>query len=215
MSTSKSTIGSLALILAWAVWLPVSTQANSFVRVPQLDGKDTGLKMRVIKYTGGTNGKMVVDINNPSKSKKRFQSKGVYFVPETDPEKAPQRVGAAGPFEVTGEKEPKESLEIQPGDTKRITLQVFCIDSHRSSPGANAKFRVAEKRMPKALRDKIGSRTDKVMKRYGSKSLSTASAKSSAQQEVWRSRDEAWLKLEGERKQEKRSPAASSRRAIY
>lgn len=183
---------------------PATAAADSFVPVPRLDAHaDQGLQIRFVRYTGGTNGEMVVEVKNTAKAARTFSAEGLYFVPDGDPESAPQRLGAAGPFElVDGDKRTtQERVVVAPGKTERLHLAVFCIDSHRSSPGASQRFSISKKRMPKALRHKISSGTKDVLRTYGNSKA--APAKSAIQSHVWKSRDEAWIQLEGERKNEK------------
>jgi len=196
---------------------PTTAAADPFVPLPRLDAKsDTrGLEIRFVRYTGGTNGEMIVEVKNTAKAARTFRAEGLYFVPKGDPETAPQRLGAAGPFElVAGEKRiTQDQVVIAPGKTERLNLAVFCIDSHRSSPGANQQFAISKKRMPKALRQKISAGTAEVVRTYGSSKA--APAKSAIQSHVWKSRDEAWIRLEGERRQEKPSSSTKAFRGPH
>ena len=136
------------LALAIAVLIPASASADSFVPVPDLGAKaDTaGLEIRFVRYTGGTNGEMIVDVKNTAKRTKSFTAEGIYFVPKGDPEAAPQRLGAAGPFELvrSGQRKSQEKIALAPGTTERLHLAVFCIDSHRSSPQATDQFAISK-----------------------------------------------------------------------
>jgi nucleoside 2-deoxyribosyltransferase len=172
-------------------------------KVPGAKGK--ALEMRTITYNGSTNGRMVIEVTNTGKTKQSFDAAGLYFVPGGDPEKAPQRLGAAGPFEVVtkkGTSEAIEQLDVAPGDTVKLELHVFCIDSHRSSPDSTTPFEVAAKRMPKKLRTEINAETKKILKKHKNK---VAPAASEIQSHVWKSRDAKWIELEGERANEKSS----------
>ena len=118
---------------------------HRFKPLPTLDKKPTTLQMRVVEYQGGTNGKMVIDIMNEGSAEEEFVAKGIYFVPKGNPETAPQRLGAAGPFQakVSGQWQQRDAMAIPPRQTVRMELDVFCIDSHRASPTSKTKFTMA------------------------------------------------------------------------
>ena len=206
VSGSKEIAMKLVRIPLFAVALSILSAgpalADRYVEVPELDKKATSLKIRIVKYTGGTNGEMIVEVKNTGQRIETFQADSMYFVPKGDPEKAPQRLGAAGPFRAKKGKTwiKAEKMAIAPGKTQRLHLQVFCIDSHRSSPRANQGFTVAAKRLPAKLRREINSETGKILRKNRG---DMKKSKSEIQSKVWESRDKDWIKLEGERKQEK------------
>ena len=72
-------------------------------------------------------------------------------------------------------------------------LQVFCVDSHRSSPTASNTFKIARKRLPKKLRSKISSGTKMHLRKNKG---DMKRAKSAIQSHVWESRDSDWIPLE-------------------
>jgi hypothetical protein len=206
--------------IAWRVLLATSllaalarpAMADKFVPLPDLGGKGEDLKIRVVRYDGSTNGKMVVDVRNTGKTRTRFVAEGIYFVPAGDPEKAPQRLGAAGPFTIVaqGQKAAPSSLQelvLQPGETRQLQLDVFCIDSHRSSPSSSTSFAVAGKRMPKELRQTIASDAAKIIHRNKG---DVEKSKGEIQSTTWQARDSKWIKLQGERQQEKAAPSPSN-----
>lgn len=180
-------------------------RADKFVPLADLGGKGEDLQIRVVRYDGSTNGKMVVDVRNAGKTRTQFVAEGIYFIPKGDPEKAPQRLGAAGPFTVVGHKDASslQALALQPGETRQLQLDVFCIDSHRSSPSSSTSFSVAAKRMPKELRQTIASDAQKIIRRNKG---DVEKSKGEIQSTTWKARDSKWIKLEGERKQEKAAP---------
>ncbi len=179
--------------------------AGEYVDLPAEKGTSVKMKVRFVRYTGGTNGHIVVDIANKTQKAQAFDAKGLYFVPDGDPERAPQRLGAAGPFQVQkGNKwQDQEELKVKPGETRRLKLQVFCLDSHRSSPGSSQGFSVARDRLPKKLRKKISKGAKDILTKNGYK---MPASKSEIQSHVWQSRNKKWIKLQGERKQEKSPP---------
>lgn len=199
---------SLVTLLLLAI-APGTAGADSFVAVPKLDGAKTseGLQIKFVRYTGGTNGEMIVDVKNTSKRIRTFAAEGIFFVPKGDPEKSPQRLGAAGPFDLVQGKRRQEQneLSLQPGQVERLHLAVFCIDSHRSSPSASHEFKIAKKRVPKQLRAKIKAGTKRIIHQNKGNSKARAT-KSAIQSHVWKSRDKDWIPLEGERAQEKAPP---------
>jgi len=172
---------------------------------------DTKLEVRAVQYDGSTNGRLHVQVRNSSKTAQKFSAKGLYFVPEGNPDTAPQRLGAVGPMQLASDgpsngqagKEMSE-LDIAPGATVDLVLDVFCIDSHRSSPSPQNSFNVGVKRMPKELAQTIENRADAAVDavRSTGNAAPRPAAKSSIQGEVWRSRDSKWIELDGEGKQE-------------
>jgi len=167
---------------------------------------DAKLEMRAVQYDGAVNGRLHVQVRNPAATAQKFSAKGLYFVPEGNPDTAPQRLGAVGPMQIANDAGGKEvsELEVAPGATVEVVIDVFCIDSHRPSPSPQNKFSVGVKRMPRELAQTIESRADAAVsaaKAQGNAAPRPA-AKSSIQGEVWRSRDAKWVELDGEGKQE-------------
>ena len=193
----------LALILALCLALiPAVSSAGDFVDLPAEKGGKSSMKVKFVRYTGGTNGHIVVDIKNAGKAEARFQAQGLYFVPNGSPEQAPQRLGAAGPFQSQeqGKWKEQEKLSLKAGETRRLKLQVFCLDSHRSSPGSEQGFSVARDLLPKDLRKTISQGAQEIFVKNGKK---MPSAKGAIQSHIWSTRNKKWIKLQGERKQEK------------
>lgn len=160
------------------------------------------LEIRAVEYDGNTNGVLKVQLKNTAKDKMTFSASGLYFVPEGDADKAPQRLGAVGPIQL-GAKEVTQ-VEVAAGETVEVALDVFCIDSHRSSPSPKNVFNVGASRMPKELAATIEKSADRVVRAEAAKGTPAPrkAAKSSIQSEVWKSRDSKWLELDGEGKQE-------------
>ncbi len=174
--------------------------------MPKLDGSSGDLKIRWVGYKGGTNGAMIVEVKNAGAKTAKFVADGLYFVPQGDPEKAPQRLGAAGPLQIVdgnNTRQHVESLTLKPGETRKVSLDVFCIDSHRSSPNSSTQFKVANKRMPKKLRSELKTSNQAIYRKH--KGAAAPAAKSEVQSNMWKVRDKDWVKLEGERKQEKQA----------
>lgn len=193
------------LTLTLFLWLAGSAQAEPLKRVPAIDGKAQALRMRVVAYDGSTNGRMVVEVVNSGQQTETFIADGIYFVPTGNPEVAPQRLGAAGPIVIIEdgiEKSYLDGIQIPPGSKQTVRLEVFCIDSHRSSPSSATKFGVAAKRLPKQLRQKLTHGAKQIIRENKG---DVTKAKSAIQSHMWKTRDADWIKLEGERKQEKAS----------
>ena len=55
--------------------------ADRYVQLPELDNKSTDLEIRFVRYTGGTNGEMIVDVRNRGKASQTFIAESLYFVP--------------------------------------------------------------------------------------------------------------------------------------
>jgi hypothetical protein len=211
--TASKRVLMIALALALVAGMAIdAAAAGPYQRLPALNKSSKSLRIRFVRYTGGTNGRMIVDLRNTSRKSAAFTPDGLYFVPKVDPERAPQRLGAAGPFELDKQSQAQRKLTIAPGKTVRLRLQVFCLDSHRASPAASHRFRVAKKRLPKSLRKKIVRRARKAYDM--NKSRGYRAQKSAMQSEIWRTRNAKWKKLEGERKNEKSSNKGVPRRRM-
>jgi hypothetical protein len=195
----------IVLTLFLALSASASAGADNFVTMPEAKASTENLKIRFIEYDGSTNGAMVVEVKNTGRTSAKFDSDGLFFVPKGDPEKAPQRLGAAGPFtEIAGKKQivrQDGELAIAAGETKRLRLEVFCIDSHRSSPSTSTKFTIANKKLPKSLRKELKTSNQQI---YRSNKGDLKKSKSAVQSNMWKTRDKKWIKLEGERAQEKK-----------
>ncbi len=166
----------------------------------------TPLQIRAIEYDGAVNGRLTVQVKNTQKSALKFSAQGLYFIPEGDPDTAPQRLGAVGPMQLATDKEAVERTEVEvpAGGMVELHLDVFCIDSHRSSPSTENTFAVGNTRMPKELSTTIEQRATSAVKEAADEgdAAPRAAAKAKVQSEVWRSRDAKWIKLDGEGKQE-------------
>ena len=195
----------ISFILALATLFGGATAiaAPAFTPLPTLHKKTTQLVLRVVEYKGGTNGKMIVDVKNNGTKVEEFEAKGLYFVPKGDPEVAPQRLGAAGPFQAkrNGKWEPRDKLRLEPKQVTRLELDVFCIDSHRSSPSSNTKFDFASERLPSELSKEIETGTKALLE--AKKVRNARDASSEVQSYIWQTRNKKWLKLHGERADEK------------
>jgi hypothetical protein len=187
---------------------PAVAATGGFDKLPGEQGKTSPLLMRIVQYAGSTNGAITVEVKNPTSQPQEFSAKGVYFVPTGSANEAPQRLGAVGPFQLqsaNGASQRMDHTTIAAGATARMTLDVYCIDSHRASPSSSTSFRVAKDRVPAALVREIDEDANKSAAGYGG--VSAPAAKGAVQSEVWKNRDKKWIKLDGEGKQE----AAKSR----
>lgn len=174
---------------------------TAFRAVP--DGKQ--LQIRAIIYNGSTNGTLTVQVKNPTKTAQKFSAAGLYFVPDGNPETAPQRLGAVGPMQLaTDATKELSELPIAAGETIEVQLDVFCIDSHRSSPSPQNKFSVGTKRLPKDLTSKIEKKANDAVdaSRRDGHAAPRPAAKQRIQSDVWESRDSKWVELDGEGSQE-------------
>ncbi len=179
----------------------VSASAAQFDPLPAEPGASrSGLLVRVVRYEGSTNGAITVELKNPTGGDAEFSARGLFFVPQVDPDKAPQRLGAVGPFLLEGRGDRREALRLGAGKSATLTLDVYCIDSHRSSPSSDTPFRVGKERMPPKLSQAIDANTKRAAAPLGG--VAAPAAKSSNQGEVWKTRDEKWIKLDGEGRQE-------------
>lgn len=174
-----------------------ANRCEAFAPIPRRGGASSRLRMRILKYS---NGKMEIQVCNPTSAVVVFSPKGLYFVPAGDPRRAPQRMGAAGPFEryMSGRwTAASGTTEIAPYDRARLRLQVFCLDRSRRWPSDGYSFRVAAKRLPKDLANPIDSGVRRIMK--GRRSFRKAGKeKGAVQRHIWKTRAENPYQLEGE-----------------
>jgi hypothetical protein len=185
------------------VILRPASAATSFDKLPGDQGKTSPLLMRIVQYEGSTNGAITVEVKNPTSKPQEFSAKGIYFVPTGNANEAPQRLGAVGPFQLQSSNGSSQRLDhttIAAGAIERISLDVYCIDSHRASPSSSTSFRVAKDRVPAPLMKAIDADAAKSAEGYGG--VSSSSAKGAVQSEVWKNRDKKWIELDGEGKQE-------------
>jgi hypothetical protein len=165
----------------------------------------SSLQIRAVEYDGSVNGTLKVQVKNTQKTAQKFTAAGLYFVPQGDPDTAPQRLGAVGPMQLaTDSKKEQASIEVPAGATVDVALDVFCIDSHRGSPTPKNVFDVGASRMPKELSQQIEKGADEAVavERKAGKAAPRPAAKGAIQSEVWKSRDSNWVELDGEGKQE-------------
>jgi len=162
------------------------------------------LQIRAVEYDGSTNGTLKVQLRNEDKIAHTFSAAGLYFVPDGDPDTAPQRLGAVGPLQLADSSQERTKLEVPPGSTVEVALDVFCIDSHRPSPSPRNKFTIGTSRLPRELTRTIEKRADSAVSEARREGASTPrpAAKGKIQSEVWKSRDAKWVELDGEGKQE-------------
>lgn len=190
---------SLGVAAVLLVSLSASAKAAFQPLPPEKGGGDpSGLEALVVGYDGSTNGQMMVDVRNPTGAPIEFAAAGLYFVPVGNPDQSPQRLGAVGPYQVN--KKTQERLAIPAGTTVRAHLDVYCIDSHRPSPSSSTPFRISRDRLPARITQSIDVEARKATASMGG--LAAPAAKGTIQGTVWKTRDEKWIKLDGEGKQE-------------
>lgn len=197
----RTLIVAVSLILGVVLAAAPALADRRFHPVPG-KGKTAPVALRVVAYDGATNGVLTVELKNRTGATQRFSADGLYFVPDGDPDTAPQRLGAVGPIEIArGDKLARETaVTLAPGETIEVRLDVFCIDSHRSSPSSANTFTIGKTRMPKALSKRIESTTRIAADEAGG--YAAPAAKAAIQSEVWKQRDKAWIELDGEGVQE-------------
>jgi hypothetical protein len=176
-----------------------TAMADKGTAIPGVKGETSGLRMNVVRYEGGSNGQLTVEVLNPTASAGDFSAQGLYFIPDENANNAPQRLGAVGPFSVHGGPT-SEHVSVPPSGKVTLKLDVFCIDSHRRAPATGDVFHLAGARMPVNLSNDIAANARKAATANGG--YAAPAAKSAVQSEVWKARDKKWLKLEGEGRQE-------------
>ena len=191
-------------VLASALFAAPARADHAFAPAPPAEarGAPSGVSLRIVKYDGGTNGVLLVEVKNTRAEATQFSARGLYFVPEGNANEAPQRLGAVGPFRVKTEHgwERRESITLAPGAEAELRLDVYCIDSHRGSPSSATSFRMGKDRIPKPLVEAIERDTRKEAEKLGG--VSDPRAKGAVQSQIWKDRDAKWIELDGEGKQE-------------
>lgn len=196
----RSSLSVVTLLLAVLAWFGTAAADAKFRPIP---GKGRGLAVKAVSYDGATNGVLTVQVKNSSGKPQRFSAEGLYFVPDGDPDTAPQRLGAVGPLQLaadTGAGGSKDSVEIAAGATVTVRLDVFCIDSHRPSPSSDNTFTLGRTRLPRQLARTIETSAKMAADEAGG--YPAPAAKSAIQGEVWKARDKKWIALDGEGTQE-------------
>jgi hypothetical protein len=199
MTRMVMVVAAAALLVGLA---PAAQARKGFARLPALGRQGQSLRIRIVGYKGG---KMHVQVRNIGATPATFKADGLYFVPEGDPARAPQRMGAAGPMEVAlgGAWQRKQAHRISARGIATIRLDVFCLDSHRSGPSDGQAFSVARRRLPKALRRRIVEGTSRI---YSRARRAKRPARGAIQSYIWKTRNARWIKLQGERRREKVAP---------
>jgi hypothetical protein len=191
------------LLVPFAAFADPVRQNTAFHNVP-----DAKLEVRAVEYDGSVNGTLKVQVKNTDKVAHQFSATGLYFVPEGDPDSAPQRLGAVGPLRLGNDTKERTEVDVPAGQTIEVAVDVFCIDSHRGAPTPTNKFDVGATRMPAELSHAIEQRADQAVSETKAANPSAAPAttrtmaKNAIQSGVWDSRNRKWTKLDGDGKQE-------------
>lgn len=202
MRSRSTAVVALTAVLV-LIFAGTAVADGRFHRLPAAAKVDRGkLQVKVVSYDGATNGELTVQVKNTSKQPTRFIARGLYFVPDGDPDQAPQRLGAVGPFQIASDEGDGrlEQLTVAPGATVEVTLDVFCIDSHRASPSSTTPFTIGKSRMPASLASDIDGKARRAAGKAGG--FAAPAAKAAVQSEVWATRDARWIQLDGEGDQE-------------
>lgn len=187
-----------ASILGLGLGLGLDGTARADGKFHPVPGGKDHLQLRVITYDGAVNGELTVEIKNPSSRALSFTASGLYFVPDGDPDRAPQRLGAVGPMQIGADRE--DEVRVPAGGKVMAKLDVFCVDDHRDAPTSATAFTLARHRMPTDLTRAIDHETRAAAKSAGG--FGSADAAEPVQAEVWKARDKRWVKLDGEGAQE-------------
>ena len=193
----RTSLPVLAFLLAMLAALGTAAADHKFHPLPGGKGR---LAVKVVAYDGATNGVLTVAVKNTTGKPQRFSAEGLYFVPDGDPNTAPQRLGAVGPLQLASADDDhrQAAIEVAAGATAVVKLDVFCIDSHRDSPSSANTFTLGKSRLPKQLARTIEASAKAAAADEGG----YAPAKGKIQGEVWAARDKQWVRLDGEGVQE-------------
>ena len=156
-----------------------------------------GLRLRILGYHGR---QMTIEVYNAGDRAQVFRTKGLYFVPLASGNNRPQRMGAAGPYEIWrfgAWQAAKGPTSVQPGTRMKTRLQVFCLDKGRRWPSNGQAFRLANGRLPQRLTQHIDSGVRRIV-RHRSSYRGRPRMKRAVQRHIWRVRDAFVSPLDGE-----------------
>jgi hypothetical protein len=178
---------------------------DQFHPMPPAPGQDGKFELRVVQYDDGVHGEMTVEVKNLSNVANNFSARGLYFVPDDNPNTAPQRLAVVGGVRTGSEDAPRDLVQVAAGGTMKVRFDVYCIDEDRHSPEASTQFTLAKNRLPAELQVAIEGATREVVKTIKLKADDDQQRR--IQPLVWMARRDPAvrsLKLRGDGAQERR-----------
>jgi hypothetical protein len=192
----------LTMILFAFVVLTAAIPANADIRsVP-----NSALQMQILTREGTT---FVVAVTNRTDDMARFDGIGLYFLPDSTSEEAPQRLGVVSPGQIeVGEgqwKDVGDVVDVAPHRTVKVRLTSYCIDEKRGGPRELTRYSLASRRMPSQLVTALAgaARTAESSAKHGQATALT-------QQAVWKVRGAMPVTLVGDTRPTSHTPSVRS-----
>ena len=174
------------------------------------DVPDSAVQLRILSRAAMI---ISIEVTNPSDNVARFDSIGLYFIPDASAEE-PQRLGVVSAGRVATADgrwvAATDIIDVAPHASIRVELTTYCLDVKREAPPSTMGYHLASRRMPTALStalagaartvaslgyDPEGARPDAHLDRAGSVSAETQKA-------VWRVRAAIPVPLLGDRRRD-------------
>ena len=178
---------------------------DQFHPMPPAPGQDGTFELRTLHYDDGVHGEMTVEVRNLGAKAATFSARGLYFVPDDNPNTAPQRLAIVGGIRTGSEDAPRELISLAAGTTAKVRFDVYCIDEDRHAPESTMTFTLASTRLPDKLVAGIEHATVDVVKTIKLKADDDQQRR--IQPLVWQARRDSGvrgLKLKGDGAQERR-----------
>jgi hypothetical protein len=195
-----------ALAVGFVGALAASASADDrYHPMPPGPGQDGKFELRVVQYDDGVHGEMTVEVHNLGNVSSNFSARGLYFVPDDNPNTAPQRLAVVGGVRTGSEDAPRDVIQVAAGGTMKVRFDVYCIDEDRHSPESTTQFTMARTRLPADLSVAIEGTTAEVVKTIKLKADDDQQRR--IQPLVWMARREPsvrGVKLRGDGAQERR-----------
>ena len=132
-------------ILLFALVVTIAPVANADT-VP-----GSALQLQIVSRQGFA---FTVDVTNRSDQTAQFDTVGLYFLPDSTSEEAPQRLGVVTSAQNAaggGATDFGTVIGLAPHTSVRILLTSYCLDQHRAGPGSTTAYHLAGMRMPAVL----------------------------------------------------------------
>lgn len=180
----------------------VASADDKFHPLPAAPGQHGRFELRVVQYDDGVHGEMTVEVHNLSATPAAFSARGLYFLPDNNPDSAPQRLAVVGGIRTGSEDAPRDLIQLAAGASTRVRFDVYCIDEDRHAPETTTDFTMASARLPERLSAELESDTAAVVKTIKLKADDDQLRR--IQPLVWSARRDVRVKLKGDGAQERR-----------
>ena len=132
----RSIMFALAVAGVSVAFVASAAADDLFHPMPPAAGQDGQFELRTVQYDDGVHGEMTVEVHNLGDKAANFSARGLYFVPDDNPNIAPQRLAVVGGVRTGSEDAPRELISLAAGATARVRFDVYCIDEDRHAPSS-------------------------------------------------------------------------------